>query len=131
MDVPGDEGSPNGSIAFDLSCAGGTSVLDRISRGHWQRDWKSVGWHSNESDWSEAGHVRHCYSLHGMDMEEQIIPIYDYMLKLWHSLQTFWCLIYFVQSVEFLYVGRLMAGMTGGACYVVLPTFISEIADTK
>ncbi|XP_034667864.1 facilitated trehalose transporter Tret1 [Drosophila subobscura] len=42
----------------------------------------------------------------------------------------FWCLIYFVQSVEYLYVGRLMAGMTGGACYVVLPTFISEIADT-
>ncbi|KAH8321729.1 hypothetical protein KR074_005295 [Drosophila pseudoananassae] len=44
---------------------------------------------------------------------------------------TFWCLIYFVQSVEFLYMGRLMAGMTGGACYVVLPTFISEIADTN
>ncbi|XP_017047519.1 facilitated trehalose transporter Tret1 [Drosophila ficusphila] len=43
----------------------------------------------------------------------------------------FWCLVFFVQSVEFLYVGRLMAGMTGGACYVVLPTFISEIADTN
>ncbi|KAH8412741.1 hypothetical protein KR009_005257 [Drosophila setifemur] len=43
----------------------------------------------------------------------------------------FWSLIYFVQSVEFLYVGRLMAGMTGGACYVVLPTFISEIADSN
>ncbi|KAH8334417.1 hypothetical protein KR059_009960 [Drosophila kikkawai] len=43
----------------------------------------------------------------------------------------FWFLIYFVQSVEFLYIGRLMAGMTGGACYVVLPTFISEIADTN
>ncbi|XP_033156479.1 facilitated trehalose transporter Tret1 [Drosophila mauritiana] len=44
---------------------------------------------------------------------------------------TFWCLVYFVQSVEFLYIGRLMAGVTGGACYVVLPTFISEIADTN
>ncbi|KAH8283130.1 hypothetical protein KR054_012328 [Drosophila jambulina] len=43
----------------------------------------------------------------------------------------FWFLIYFVQSVEFLYIGRLMAGMTGGASYVVLPTFISEIADTN
>ncbi|KAH8368900.1 hypothetical protein KR200_001005 [Drosophila serrata] len=43
----------------------------------------------------------------------------------------FWFLIYFVQSVEFLYIGRLMAGMTGGASYVILPTFISEIADTN
>jgi len=33
--------------------------------------------------------------------------------------------------VEFLYIGRLMAGITGGTCYVVLPTFISEIADSK
>jgi len=40
-------------------------------------------------------------------------------------------MIYFVQRVEFLYVGRLLAGMTGGASYVVLPTFLSEIADDK
>ncbi|KAH8283131.1 hypothetical protein KR054_012329, partial [Drosophila jambulina] len=41
----------------------------------------------------------------------------------------FWSLVYFVQSVEYLYVGRLMAGLTNGAFYVVLPTFLSEIAD--
>ncbi|XP_037708825.1 facilitated trehalose transporter Tret1 [Drosophila subpulchrella] len=44
---------------------------------------------------------------------------------------VFWFLVYFVQSVEFLYIGRLMAGITGGTCYVVLPTFISEIADSN
>ncbi|XP_052854081.1 probable metabolite transport protein CsbC [Drosophila gunungcola] len=45
--------------------------------------------------------------------------------------QMFWCMVYYVQSVEYLYVGRLLAGMTGGASYVVLPTFLSEIADNN
>ncbi|XP_068151048.1 facilitated trehalose transporter Tret1 [Drosophila tropicalis] len=44
---------------------------------------------------------------------------------------SFWLLIYFAQSVEYLYVGRFLAGMTGGSSYVVLPTFISEIADAN
>ncbi|KAH8267460.1 hypothetical protein KR018_005249, partial [Drosophila ironensis] len=42
---------------------------------------------------------------------------------------TFWFLVYFVERVEYLYVGRLLAGLTNGAGYIVLPTFISEIAD--
>ncbi|KAH8352345.1 hypothetical protein KR084_003519 [Drosophila pseudotakahashii] len=53
------------------------------------------------------------------------------MLGIAFPYMMFWCMIYFVQSVEFLYVGRLLAGMTGGAVYVVLPTFLSEIADDK
>ncbi|KAH8263319.1 hypothetical protein KR044_007334, partial [Drosophila immigrans] len=43
----------------------------------------------------------------------------------------FWLLAYFAQSVEFLYAGRLLAGITGGGGYIVLPIFISEISDAK
>lgn len=28
-------------------------------------------------------------------------------------------------------MGRLAAGISGGACYMVLPIFISEISDAK
>lgn len=40
-----------------------------------------------------------------------------------------WVLIYCAKSVEYLIVARFLGGFTGGACYVVLPLFISEIAD--
>ncbi|XP_030387444.1 facilitated trehalose transporter Tret1-like [Scaptodrosophila lebanonensis] len=43
----------------------------------------------------------------------------------------FWLLAYLAESVEYLYVGRLLAGIAGGGGYVVLPIFISEIADTN
>ncbi|KAH8378225.1 hypothetical protein KR093_010297, partial [Drosophila rubida] len=43
----------------------------------------------------------------------------------------FWLLAYFAQSVEYLYAGRLLAGITGGGGYIVLPIFISEISDAK
>ncbi|TDG53575.1 hypothetical protein AWZ03_000390 [Drosophila navojoa] len=43
----------------------------------------------------------------------------------------FWLLSYFAQSVEYLYLARLLAGVTGGAGYIVLPIFISEISDAK
>lgn len=38
---------------------------------------------------------------------------------------------FFAQSVEYLYVGRFAAGISGGACYMVIPIFISEISDAK
>ncbi|XP_037927514.1 facilitated trehalose transporter Tret1 [Teleopsis dalmanni] len=40
-----------------------------------------------------------------------------------------WIFIYFAKSVEYLYVARFLGGFTGGSAYVVLPIFISEIAD--
>ncbi|XP_030384783.1 facilitated trehalose transporter Tret1-like [Scaptodrosophila lebanonensis] len=43
----------------------------------------------------------------------------------------FWLLSYFAQSVEYFYVGRLLAGISGGGGYIVLPLFISEISDTN
>ncbi|KAM8716074.1 hypothetical protein ACLKA7_003026 [Drosophila subpalustris] len=43
----------------------------------------------------------------------------------------FWLLSYSAQSVEYLYLGRLLAGITGGGGYIVLPIFISEISDAK
>ncbi|EDW85309.1 uncharacterized protein Dwil_GK18462 [Drosophila willistoni] len=43
----------------------------------------------------------------------------------------FWFLVYFANSVEFLYVGRLLAGITGGGMYIVHPIFLSEIADAN
>ncbi|KAH8403347.1 hypothetical protein KR222_011080, partial [Zaprionus bogoriensis] len=43
----------------------------------------------------------------------------------------FWLLSYFAQGVEYLYAGRLLAGITGGGGYIVLPMFISEISDAK
>ncbi|XP_068151164.1 facilitated trehalose transporter Tret1 [Drosophila tropicalis] len=42
-----------------------------------------------------------------------------------------WVLFYFASSVEMLYVARVCAGLTGGGMFVVLPIFISEIADNS
>ncbi|XP_017845537.1 facilitated trehalose transporter Tret1 [Drosophila busckii] len=43
----------------------------------------------------------------------------------------YWILIYTAENVTYLYVGRFLAGISGGGCYVVLPIFISEIADSN
>ncbi|XP_017119967.1 facilitated trehalose transporter Tret1 [Drosophila elegans] len=43
----------------------------------------------------------------------------------------YWILIFAAQDVTYLYAGRFLAGMSGGGCYVVLPIFISEIADNS
>ncbi|XP_033149953.1 facilitated trehalose transporter Tret1 [Drosophila busckii] len=53
------------------------------------------------------------------------------MLALTFPHVCFWLFSYFAQSVEYLYVARLLAGITGGAGYIVFPIFISEIADTN
>ncbi|XP_053952803.1 facilitated trehalose transporter Tret1-like [Anastrepha ludens] len=42
-----------------------------------------------------------------------------------------WILIYFASSVEYLYVSRFLAGVTGGGTYVIIPIFIGEIAEPK
>ncbi|XP_030383445.1 facilitated trehalose transporter Tret1 [Scaptodrosophila lebanonensis] len=42
-----------------------------------------------------------------------------------------WILFYFAQSIEWLYVARVCAGITGGGTFVVLPTFIGEIAGNS
>ncbi|KAH8321732.1 hypothetical protein KR074_010983 [Drosophila pseudoananassae] len=42
-----------------------------------------------------------------------------------------WILVYFAQSVEYLYAGRLLAGICGGGMYIVHPIFLSEIADAN
>ncbi|XP_023170728.2 uncharacterized protein LOC111599335 [Drosophila hydei] len=53
------------------------------------------------------------------------------MLALTAPYVCFWLLSYFAQSVEYLYLARLLAGVTGGGGYIVLPIFISEISDAK
>ncbi|KAM7362746.1 facilitated trehalose transporter Tret1-like [Cochliomyia hominivorax] len=40
-----------------------------------------------------------------------------------------WILIYFSKTSVYLYVARYLGGMTGGGNYVVVPIFITEIAD--
>lgn len=47
------------------------------------------------------------------------------------DLQCIWFLFYFAQSIEWLYVARVCAGLTGGGMFVVLPIFIGEIADNR
>ncbi|EDV32928.2 uncharacterized protein Dana_GF22441 [Drosophila ananassae] len=42
-----------------------------------------------------------------------------------------WILIYCASNVYFLYAARFLSGFIGGVAYVVLPIFISEIADTS
>ncbi|KAH8334199.1 hypothetical protein KR059_007444 [Drosophila kikkawai] len=41
-----------------------------------------------------------------------------------------WVLIYCASNVYFLYAARFLCGFTGGAGYVVVPIFISEVADS-
>ncbi|EDW84920.1 uncharacterized protein Dwil_GK12884 [Drosophila willistoni] len=42
-----------------------------------------------------------------------------------------WLLIYYAQSVEFLYAARLLTGFSSGGMYIVNPIFISEISNAK
>ncbi|KAH8248786.1 hypothetical protein KR032_003245 [Drosophila birchii] len=42
-----------------------------------------------------------------------------------------WVLIYCASNVYFLYAARFLCGFTGGAGYVVVPIFISEVADSR
>ncbi|EDW03499.1 facilitated trehalose transporter Tret1 [Drosophila grimshawi] len=40
-----------------------------------------------------------------------------------------WLLVYFAKSVDYLIIGRYLAGITGGGIYLIHPLFISEISD--
>ncbi|KAH8412744.1 hypothetical protein KR009_005256 [Drosophila setifemur] len=42
-----------------------------------------------------------------------------------------WILIYSASNVYFLYAARFLCGFTGGAAYVVVPIFTSEMADSS
>ncbi|EDW85307.1 uncharacterized protein Dwil_GK18460 [Drosophila willistoni] len=42
-----------------------------------------------------------------------------------------WILIYCASNVAYLYAARFLCGFTGGAGYVVVPIFISEVADSR
>ncbi|XP_017854019.1 facilitated trehalose transporter Tret1 [Drosophila busckii] len=42
-----------------------------------------------------------------------------------------WILVYFAQSMEYLFVGRFLAGISSGGMYIVHPIFLSEISDAK
>ncbi|XP_011181201.2 facilitated trehalose transporter Tret1-like [Zeugodacus cucurbitae] len=50
-----------------------------------------------------------------------------YLLAIPHM--CFWILVYFAPSIEYLYAARFASGITGGGTWVVIPIFISEIAD--
>ncbi|EDW85207.2 uncharacterized protein Dwil_GK12735 [Drosophila willistoni] len=43
----------------------------------------------------------------------------------------FWILTYAAKDVTYLYIGRFLAGISSGGCYVVLPIFVAEIADSS
>ncbi|XP_037957109.1 facilitated trehalose transporter Tret1-like [Teleopsis dalmanni] len=43
----------------------------------------------------------------------------------------FWGLVYFASTIEHLYVARILSGISGGGCYIVIPIFLSEIADAN
>ncbi|XP_068153067.1 facilitated trehalose transporter Tret1-like [Drosophila tropicalis] len=43
----------------------------------------------------------------------------------------FWILTYTAKDVIYLYIGRFLAGISSGGCYVVLPIFVAEIADNS
>ncbi|XP_055858501.1 facilitated trehalose transporter Tret1-like isoform X1 [Episyrphus balteatus] len=43
----------------------------------------------------------------------------------------FWIMVYFATDVSHLYMARLFGGFAGGGIYVLIPIFVSEIADAK
>lgn len=47
------------------------------------------------------------------------------------SFQIFWVIVLFARQVEYLYMGRILAGFTGGGIYVCIPLFVAEIADQR
>lgn len=43
--------------------------------------------------------------------------------------QISFALLYFAMDVYYLYASRLISGISGGACFIVIPIYVSEIAD--
>ncbi|CAD7088664.1 unnamed protein product [Hermetia illucens] len=43
----------------------------------------------------------------------------------------FWIIVTFANDIRFLYAGRVLAGMTGGGCFVTIPLYISDIASKE
>lgn len=46
-------------------------------------------------------------------------------------MQTAWFMVLYAQNIYYLYVSRLMNGMVGGGVYIVIPVYLSEIADDR
>lgn len=42
-----------------------------------------------------------------------------------------WLLIIFAASVNYLYISRFLMGVVAGALFVIVPVFVSEIADDR
>lgn len=42
-----------------------------------------------------------------------------------------WALIWFAQNVYYFYVARILGGFFGGSGYMIVPLFLSEIADDR
>lgn len=42
-----------------------------------------------------------------------------------------WLLIIFATDVSYLYVSRVLAGMSGGGCYVIAPLLIADISEDR
>lgn len=55
----------------------------------------------------------------------------DFQMLVVQILQCLWVLIYCASNVGFLYAARFLCGFTGGAGYLVVPIYISEVADSR
>lgn len=42
-----------------------------------------------------------------------------------------WCLLLFAQNAYWLYVARFLLGFSGAGAFVVIPLFVSEIAEKE
>lgn len=102
--------------------------MDRLASRHWKYHRQSDRRFFAGSYWPQA-----CYVWAGCTIFGRILNCIFILnqLFLYYFFQCFWILSFFAQSVEYLYVGRLLAGITGGGGYIVLPIFISEISDAK
>lgn len=47
------------------------------------------------------------------------------------TFQISWSLILYAQNVYYLYAGRLMCGIVASGVFIIVPLFLSEIANDR
>lgn len=107
-------------------------LLGGLNAGHGVGDWQHSGGNSAEPPWEQKVFAIDCHPALGKGtMPLHLTETNNAIVISCFRFKCLWILVYFAQSVEYLYAGRLLAGICGGGMYIVHPIFLSEIADAK
>lgn len=62
-------------------------------------------------------------------MRQSYSPNRVHVFYLFPFLKVFWLTVVLANRIEYLYAGRVFAGIAGGGTSIAIPLFVSEISD--